>query len=84
MNQVLVDGALRVVLHSFSADRVLVDYGGLVVFADRNDLTGWELSGRPATAEELLIYKHLVGPDRTEVTHSEPDLPPPDDIIPGG
>lgn len=78
---ILLDGTARTVKHWFSADRVLVDFDGLTVTADRNDLTGWEL-GAPVNAAERMAFEAAVGPDGTTVTVTVPDLPV-DDIIPG-
>jgi len=70
------------VKHTFSADRCLIDFDGTTVFADRVG-GDWMLGAPASTPEEHVIFKQLVGPDGTTVTVTTPDLPPPDDIIPG-
>ncbi len=80
--KITVDGTPRLVKHWFSTDRAIVDLDGFPVFVDRNDNTGWELSGKTAGPDERAIFESLAGPDRTEVTATIPDLPV-DDIIPG-
>jgi len=79
MKTIDVDGTDCKVLHSFGPERCIVNYDGLVVFADFVG-DGWILSGEPASAMEKPIYKALVGPDGTTVTATIPDLPAEDDL----
>ena len=69
MVMILIDGKDRPILRRFSDSRVLIDYDGLVVFADL-EAGAWVLSGVPASPDEEAVIKELC-PDGTTVEVSK-------------
>ena len=56
------------VTYPFSEGRVLIDYDGLQVIADKDPTTGtWDLSGTPATPDESRIIEEFIA-DTRDVT----------------
>jgi hypothetical protein len=71
MDSVQIDGKLYEVVHTFSENRVIVDYDGLYALADRDAGRGtWDLSGVPATPAESAVLSTFTeeARDVTEVT----------------
>lgn len=60
MTTVTIDGKDYVVRHTFSDRRVLINYDGLTVFADKAFDGVWELSGEPAREHEKAVLKQFV------------------------
>lgn len=65
------------VVHSFSYRRVIVDYRGIYVLADRIGFAGipatFELSGVPADQYEAPVLKSFVDKVKTETTVTKDD-----------
>lgn len=72
---ITIDGKSYEVAHQFNENRVLINYDGLYVFADRNMFGNWDLSGLPAREDEKPILKAFLEPtlDKTVVTVTKED-----------
>jgi hypothetical protein len=57
-NTITVSGTECKVAHEFSDSRVIINYDGLFVLADKGT-SGWELSGTPANHDEMTVLKDL-------------------------
>lgn len=67
---IVIDGVAYSVVHSFGDARVIINYEGLYVFADKNPDGTWDLSGEPARENEKPVLEALLAPtmDQTIVT----------------
>lgn len=67
---VTIDGKSYRVAHQFNESRVIIDFDGAYVFADRWPDGTWDLSGEPAREDEKPILAALLAPtmDKTVVT----------------
>ena len=76
---ITVDGKQYSVAHRFGPTRCLVSYDGLYVFVDQAPDGTWDLSGQPATPEEMPILEALNAPlnDKSVVTVTPPDASDP-------
>lgn len=64
----LIEGAACPLVHSFSDSRALVTMEGLYVLVDKAPDGTWDLSGQPASPDEMLILGPLVAAAKDTLT----------------
>ncbi len=69
----LLDGTTRKVLYTFTHERVIVEESGLAVLCDHVQNGKYELSGIPATPEELPTLNAYVAKVTNTTTVTKPD-----------
>jgi len=67
MTTVEIDRTSCELVHAFGPDRAIVRYEGTFVLVDRTGPT-WNLSGQPASADEMLVLKPMVDSDPDKVS----------------
>jgi hypothetical protein len=69
----LVDGNTYDVAYSFTNERCLINYNGMIVFVDKDANGNWDFSKVLASPQEMPILQQLSGPDGTTLTITAPD-----------